>query len=529
MCARRLHVPGQAWNRRQVLTFGGSLLAAWPILGPIASAAYRRRIAVSDYPFALGVASGDPTPDGFVVWTRLAPNPLADDGGMKPENVQVRWKVAHDEKMSRVVAEGTAIATPELAHTVHVEVPGLENDRWYFYQFEATGEVSPVGRARTMPADNTLAKNLKFAFASCQHFETGYYTAYQHMAQENCDLVAHLGDYIYEYAGKEGRIRKHVGPHIDTLADYRIRHAQYRSDELLQAAHAMCPWLVTWDDHEFDNNYANLTPEHPKRDINKPELFVQRRANAYQAYYEHMPLRKAQLPVGPDMQLFRGVRFGRLADFSILDTRQYRTDQPLGDGLKTPTPEVMSSGGTLLGQQQEDWLVKRLEESSSVWNVLAQQVMMARVDRRAGETEAFSMDQWPGYEANRRRMLELFAKNSERNPVVLTGDIHCNWANHLTFDDQDATTPAVAVEFVGTSISSGGDGGQERPDTPSMLEENPCVKFFNNERGYVVCELTPETWTSHYRTVPFVSRPGAPLNTRASFVVENGVPQLNRV
>ena len=140
MCARRLHVPGQAWNRRQVLTFGGSLLAAWPILGPIASAAYRRRIAVSDYPFALGVASGDPTPDGFVVWTRLAPNPLADDGGMKPENVQVRWKVAHDEKMSRVVAEGTAIATPELAHTVHVEVPGLENDRWYFYQFEATGE-----------------------------------------------------------------------------------------------------------------------------------------------------------------------------------------------------------------------------------------------------------------------------------------------------------------------------------------------------------------------------------------------------
>ena len=476
-------------------------------------------------PFSLGVASGDPTPDGVVLWTRLAPRPLEPGGGMRPEPVEVTWVVADDEALTKVVAAGTAVANPAWGHSVHVEVSGLRPDRWYFYQFRAGGVESPKGRTRTMPAASSLPERLRFAFASCQNFESGHYTAYQHMAREDLDLVVHLGDYIYEGAAHRGRPRLHNGGEIFTLEDYRLRYALYKSDPALRAAHAMAPWIVTWDDHEVANNYAGDIPEKPA----SRDEFLRRRAAAYQAYFEMMPLRRAQLPSGPDLLLFRALDFGRLATFHVLDTRQYRTDQPQGDGRKPPSPVLLDPRGTLLGERQRAWLDAGLERSPAAWNVLAQQVMMARVDLARGPDVLHSMDQWPGYEFERRRVLRHFRDRRVKNPVVITGDIHSNWANELVQDFDRPDGPPVGVEFVGTSISSGGDGAIEPANTKELLAENPFVKYRNNERGYVRCEVTPVAWRTDFRTVPFVERPGAPINTRASFVVESGRAALNRV
>ncbi|HYF37995.1 MAG TPA: alkaline phosphatase D family protein, partial [Prosthecobacter sp.] len=478
----------------------------------------------SSYPFTLGIASGDPAPDGVVLWTRLAPQPLAPDGGMPPEPVQVSWQVAEDEGMTKVVREGTAIATPEWAHSVHVEVDGLQPDRWYFYQFKAGSEFSPKGRTRTFPLATSLPGRVRFAVASCQHYESGFFTAYEHMVKEDLDLVLHLGDYIYEGAAKEtGAFRKHVGPQLRTLPQYRARHAQYKTDPALQAMHAAAPWLVTWDDHEFANNCAGAISEDPNE---ATADYLLRRAAAYQAYYEHMPLRRSAMPKGPDMLLYRRLAYGRLADFHVLDTRQYRTDQPCGDHNKPMCPEALDPNNSLLGSIQRDWFFENLAKSAAGWNVLAQQVMMARIDRKAGAEEAFSMDQWPGAEMERRRVLKYFHEQRIKNPVVLTGDIHSNWANNLIADFDNLDSRVVATEFVGTSITSGGDGKFRPATLDATYSENPFCEFHSQERGYISCEVTPAQWQARYRAVEYITRPGAPLLTRATFVVESGRPGL---
>jgi len=519
-------LPGtQALTRRSFLVGSASFAAAALLAGRVRGA-LPSAPKFTSYPFTLGVASGDPVPDGVVLWTRLAPRPLETGGGLPPEPVAVSWQVAEDEAMTRVVRQGAVAADPAWAHSVHVEVDGLRPDRWYWYQFKAGGEISPKGRTRTMPPADAAAERLRFAFASCQKYQVGHYTAYEHMAREDLDLVVHLGDYIYEKGDGNDAVRPRGLREIFTLDDYRARYGLYKSDPALQAAHAMAPWIVTWDDHEVSNNYANAIPEHPER-MNTAD-FLRRRASGYQAYYEHMPLRRRSLPSGPDMLLYRRLEFGRLASFHVLDTRQYRTDQPEGDGVKPPGPAVMDPAGTLLGERQRDWLFDGLDRSPAKWNVLAQQVMMTRVDFRPGPEVAVSMDKWPGYEFERRRVLRQLRDRRIANPVVITGDVHCNWANELLVDFDNPADPAVGVEFVGTSISSGGDGAEKRPNSDAVLAENPFVKFFNDERGYVRCEVTPQTWRADYRTVPFVSRPGAPLNTRAAFVAEAGRPRLQR-
>lgn len=475
------------------------------------------------HPFALGVASGDPLADGVVLWTRLAPLPLEPAGGMPAEPVPVRWEIAADESFRTIVQQGDVVARPDLAHSVHVEVAGLQPARWYWYRFHCGKDVSQVGRTRTMPAGDVLPERFRFAFVSCQNLEEGLYTAYEHMAKEDLELVIHLGDYIYEYAGKDGRVRKHVGPECTTLDGYRTRYAQYKSDPALQAMHAAVPWLVTPDDHEFDNNCAgDISEEHGVQ----RGPFLLRRAAAYQAFYEHMPLRRASLPNGPDMVLFRRIQAGRLADFNVLDTRQYRSNQPCGDGNKPQCDEALAPGQTLLGQAQRDWLLAGLGRSQATWNVLAQQVMFARVDRKPGDGAIFSMDQWPGYEMERRSLLRYFDERKIRNPVVLTGDIHTSWANELIADFDEFGGKVVASEFVGSSLSSSGNGTATPKDLDRILADNPFLKFHNAERGYVRCELTPATWRTDYRTVAFVDKPGAPLTTRASFVIESGDPRL---
>jgi alkaline phosphatase D len=497
-----------------------SSLALVPLLDQQVEGRVLQQPKFSDNPFSLGVASGEPAPDGVVIWTRLAPEPLAG-GGMPPEFVNVRWQVATDEAMTEVVAKGNVAATPQLAHAVHVEVKGLEPDRWYFYQFKSGRETSPVGRTKTAPKWNTMPEKLRFAFASCQHYEYGYFTGYEHMSEEDLDLVVHLGDYIYEYAGRDNLVRKHHGPEIVTLDHYRERYAQYRLDPLLQQSHQKFPWLVTWDDHEFDNNYANLVSE---EEGIAPEEFLYRRMNAYQAYYEVMPLRKASLPQGPNMKLYRKVRYGRLADFHVLDTRQYRTDQPNGDGNKDLVGKVFDPQAQMLGEQQEGWLMANLLRSKSVWNVLAQQVMMARVNRGTPEKRLFSMDQWPGYDVSRTRLLQFIADRKVPNPVVLTGDIHTNWVNDLRVDFDDENSPTIATEFVGTSMTSGGNGGKPIEQYERAVQQNDFIKWHNADRGYVSCTLTPQTWQSDFRSVPFIDKPGAPLIKRASFIVEAGQP-----
>jgi alkaline phosphatase D len=477
----------------------------------------------AENPFTLGVASGDPAPDGVVLWTRLAPDPL-QGGGMPRENMTVEWQVASDEHLNRVVKRGRATATADLAHSVHVEVSGLQPDRWYWYQFQSGTHTSPIGRTRTAPDPRRPLDKLSFAFASCQHYETGYFTAYQRMAEEDLDLVVHLGDYIYEGPGQDGRVRRHNGAEITSLSDYRNRYALYRLDPELQHVHALFPWIVTWDDHEVDNNYANDKAE----DGAPREQFLERRANAYQAYYEHMPLRRASLPRGSSLLLYRRLAFGDLAEFSVLDTRQYRTDQPCGDGNKPQCPEALSPEATILGSQQERWFFDGLARSRRRWNIIAQQVMMAKVDRMAGPGEAYAMDQWSGYEESRKRVLRFLQERKPSNPVVITGDIHSNWVADLKLDFADIRSPVVGTEFVGTSISSGGDGADSLPAVEAYLPENPHVRLYNNQRGYVRCLVTPERWQADYRVLPFVSKPGADITTRATFVVENGRPGAQR-
>jgi alkaline phosphatase D len=507
-------------SRRTFLAYGAAL-ASVPWLGERAEGARVRRASFASDPFTLGVASGDPSSSGVVLWTRLAPKPLEPGGGMPAEIFEVQYEIADDEAMKHVVKRGTAVSTPQLGHSVHVEAEGLKPDRWYWYRFKAGDAESKVARTRTLPDRDAKPDSLKFAFASCQHYEAGLYTAYQHMAKDELDLIFHLGDYIYDGAGKDGAVRKHVGKEVESLEDYRLRYCQYHADPLLQAIHARCPWFVTWDDHEVGNNYAGLFSQDAKAD---PVAFLAKRANAYQAYYEMMPLRKRSLPHGPDLRLYRDASYGRLAEFLILDTRQYRTDQPNGDKASPLNAAALDPKGTILGKAQSGWLKSKLLGSAGTWNVLAQQVMMGMVDFAPGDAEKFSMDHWTGYAHERIELMKFLAERQVPNPVFLAGDIHSAWVNDVRVDDRDQKTPVVATEFVGTSISSSGNGVRESKRIDDTRAENPFVKFISLQRGYVRCTVTPDDWRSDYVVVEDVSKPGAPAVNRASFVVEAGRP-----
>ncbi len=479
-----------------------------------------------DDPFTLGVASGDPTSGGGVLWTRLAPRPLEAEGGMNGQRTVVTWEVADDDTFARIVRTGRATASHELSYSVHVDVDGLASDRWYWYRFQTGDAMSPVGRLRTAPAAGAITP-LAFAFASCQHYEQGHFTALEHMAREELDLAVHLGDYIYEYAGMPGRVRQHVGLEIRTLDDYRRRYAQYKTDTALQAAHARCPWLVIWDDHEVDNNYANLVGENV---MESEEQVRARRAAAYQAWWEHQAVRVPRAASWADLNITRRIEWGQLADLWLLDTRQYRTDQPCGDGNKAlPCGTWGDPSHTLLGEAQERWLTNGLGTSQARWQVLANQVMVGPYDSTAGDTTTVSMDQWSGYPAARTRLIGSIAERAPNRTVVLTGDIHSNWVNELRPDFTRAEAPPVAAEFVTTSISSGGDGSATLPDSAvNALRANPHIQWHNRQRGYVSCRVTPERWDADYRIVPYVTRPGAPIATPSRWQLTHGQPGITR-
>lgn len=499
-------------TRRTVLKSAAGL-AALPLVGFTTD--LRPRSSVSADPFTLGVASGEPTPDGVVLWTRLAPRPLADDGhgGMPERVVDVEWEVASDEHFRRVEQRGVTAATPGSAHAVHVELSGLHPGAEYFYRFRADGFLSPAGRTRTAPASTALTA-LTMCVASCSNFEQGWFTAYRRIAEEQPDVIVHLGDYQYEYGPRNGAVRTHVGPETVTLANYRQRYAQYRTDPDLQAAHAVAPWLVIFDDHELDNNWADDVPEEPQPG------FPARRAAAMQAFYENMPLRSVARPRGVDMQLYRRVAWGSLVTFHLLDTRQYRSDQACGDEYRSDCVERFFPWRTLTGPEQERWLLDGLQRSRARWDVLGQQVFFAATDLVAGPGYGVNPDAWDGYVANRDRVIA--GMRGVRNPVVLTGDVHAHWAAEV----RDAQSVPIATELVTSSITSGGDGSDTRPDVDAVLRENPHLRYFSNRRGYVRTRITSEEMRADFRTLPFVTRPGAAAQTGATFVIPDGTRAL---
>jgi alkaline phosphatase D len=476
-------------------------------------------------PFALGIASGYPSPQGVVLWTRLVPE-MADYRSGALGAIEVGWEIAADEAFRSIVRSGREIASPEWGHSVHAEVAGLEPGRWYWYRFHAGGAVSPTGRTRTAPAVEDGDERLRFAFASCQQYEQGYYAAYRHMAADDLDVVVHLGDYIYESSWGRNHVRSHDAPEPITLDEYRQRYTLYKSDADLRAAHAAHPWIVTWDDHEVDNDYA----DNRSQDLDPPALFLKRRAAAYQAYYEHMPLPKWARPQGPQMQLYCRWSFGRLAQFHVLDDRQHRTHQPCpregrgGSNVISPVdcPELNHPGSSILGPAQEQWLLAGLRASPARWNVIAQQTLMAQVDRRPGEGQEFWTDGWDGYPLARRRLLRAVQESRIANPLVIGGDVHMSVVADLKADFNAPRSPAVATEFVGTSISS---QGLPRRRVESWLQDSPHIKYADpTRRGYTVVELSSKRCFVRLRTLDDVKDPRSGIRTLRTFAVEDGRP-----
>jgi alkaline phosphatase D len=504
------------------------------------------QVRFGSYPFQLGVASGDPSPDGFVIWTRLAPEPM-DPARLGGFIYDVDWEVAEDRGFSRVKARGTAMARPHLVHAVHVEVTGLDPGREYFYRFRAGREESPIGRALTTPAPGTTPESLRLAFCSCAHYEQGFFSAYRYMADDRPDLVVELGDYIYEDAWGTRRVRLFDKIEAITLDDYRSRYAQYKTDPDLQAVHAACPWLVSWDDHEVDNDYAGLKGEHENCGTARA-FFEARRAAAYQAWFEHMPVRPSRLLAGGEVRVYGTTDWGDLARIYLLDTRQYRSAQAC---TTSPTPErcdlragrklLFGGGGggeyrdptepacraalqdpaqTMLGAEQERWLDGAIAGSRARWNAIAQGVMFTTVAEGTPESPRIWTDCWAGYPLARERILSSLAKHGTSNPVILTGDIHSFWLNEV----RDRTGSTAALELVTSSIAT------SNSDKSAFVRQNPHVVYHEGQHsGYVRCEFTRDALRADFVRVEDIRDPRTAWAVDAAFEIRGGESRARRL
>jgi alkaline phosphatase D len=424
--------------------------------------------------------------------------------------------------MQRVVCTGTAVAHPELGHAVHVEVDGLEPARDYFYRFTIGGERSQVGRSRTLPPAGAPVGQVRIGHVGCQCYEDGFFTAYRHVAEERFDFVYHSGDYIYEHGIWRSSAARAVPRDVDetfTLDDYRYRYSLYKLDLDLQAAHASAPFVMSFDDHEVSNDWADTWNERGA----PPELFLLRRAAAYQDWYEHVPVRKALLPRGPDIQMYRRIMVGDLVALNVLDTRQFRSPQACGGGIKVGCAEALEPQRTMMGATQERWLDDGFKNARRRWNVLAHQVILMRNDREADPNIFMpSMDKWDGAVAARDRPFAAIEDAKVNNLIALAGDIHNNWAGELKKNFLDERSATLGVEFVGTSVSTDGDGYDINDNFKRRVAKQPYVKFFNNQRGYVRNVVTPDRWQADFQVLDKVTVPDGRMTTRKSLVVENG-------
>jgi alkaline phosphatase D len=529
--------PHSLLTRRRALGLGLAALAQPLIASPIVAGGLRvapSPTALKQDPFPLGVASGDPLPDGFVLWTRLAPDPMSHDpqavGGLGVGDILLDFEIAEDPLMRSIVRRGFARAEAAFAHSVHLEVGGLQPGRPYWYRFMSSEAESAIGCARTAPGAGQSLDSFRFGFVSCSNYEQGYFSAYRHLAAEAPDLVLFLGDYIYETVQPKlgPAVRRHSdGAVPTTLAGYRNRYAQYRLDPDLQALHAAAPALTIWDDHEVQNDYAGEWASN----FQPPAQFLQQRAAAYQAFYEHMPLRPSRclsqgaVP-GAAMRIYDRYNFGDLVSFSMLDGRQYRSREacyapPHGGGQVVTAkqcPELIDPARSLLGAAQERWLYDGLAQSRARWNVIGQTVLMAPLHDNHPGTDAHEWTEaWDGYPAARSRLLDHIAASNVANPVVLSGDNHAFWANELK-DERDGTT--IATEFVATSITS---PGPHYESVAKWLPSNPQIRFFESrKRGYAVADVTSERMITRFQAISDVTDPGASVSTLASFAIEAG-------
>jgi alkaline phosphatase D len=411
-----------------------------------------------------------------------------------------------------------------LVPIVHVEVAGLRSNREYFYRFHTSSATSPVGRTRTAPALDHDLDRLRFAFTSCQQYEQGYYLAYRDIAKQDLDAVVFLGDYIYNHSGTNPElVRKHPVKNTKKLSDFRRQYSAYKSDPDLQAAHAAHPWIVTLDDHEIENNWAG-DHSHTK------ENFLAVRTAGFQAYYENMPLRIGAKPDGSHMQLYRTVNYGKLAQFTVLDTRQYRTPQPCGDDGKPACAEEFDPKATMMGAAQEEWFAKVMSQSPAQWNIVANQVFIAQNKSPQKEgPPTFNMDSWDGYVEARNRLIEYLKTSRPRNPIFITGDNHQTWVNNLKTDFNRPDSETVAVEIVGTSVTSGGDGAPRNDQYDTIMPENRHIIYNSNYRGYLLCSLNRSAMHSDLRITEKVTQQNAPVKTAARFVVESGRPGIHQI
>jgi len=551
-------------SRRDFL-IGAGIVAGATIL-PLTTAA-PAHAAGSSTPFTLGVASGDPLPSAVIIWTRLALNPTAPDGGMPNQAIEVRWEVSKDASFRKVERSGRTSATPQFGHSVHVDVTGLDEGRWYYYRFQALGQISPIGRTRTAPSRDAYSPRLRIATANCQDFQNGYYSAYQAMSNEDLDLIVFLGDYIYEYDPRSNYAdRLHTqseayasGAGIDqlsTIGDYRARYGLYNSDPSLQAARASVPWICIWSDHEVENNYATLIDEVDDKpgtpQYQDPAAFAAQRARAYQVWWENMPVRVDQRQLGtPNVRIYRDFTWGRMAAFYATDSRQYRSTAithlySLSNDVGPAFLGQANLSGDIYGTDQFNWLSGRFAQSRATWDVLLNEVMVGRfrfpnpndLPAILGHLQApptpdqalANLDEWDGYAPFRRKVMGLLA--TRPSPVVLTGDIHSTWVNDLRLDPDDVTTRIVATEFVSASITSEGFT-QGIPDAyirPLNAYYNPDAKYFQSERhGYNVCTVTPTEFRTDVRLVDSIATPTSTVSTASSWVTRSGALGASQV
>jgi alkaline phosphatase D len=469
-------------------------------------------------PFTLGVASGDPDTTSVILWTRLAPDPI-NGGGMPDDDIDVSWELADSEDFARVTASGNATASPLHGHSVHATAtPPAGTTGRFFYRFRVGEYLSAIGRTSLAPAASVSSAT--FVSSSCQNYEDGFYTAHRDIAGQSPDFLVWLGDYIYESGGgatvEAGKVRTHGAPEPMDLVSYRNRYALYKLDPDLQAAHACCPWFVIWDDHEVENNYAGLSPQDPA----DAPTFEARRQQAYKAWWEHQPVRLGPPPDAGEYRIYRSVRWGDLIGMTMLDTRQYRTDQACGDvtlSLEPACPETFDDTRTLTGAEQEQWIFEDVGTHGTAWNVIAQQVVMANITLNGA---VLNYDQWDGYPKDRQRILQHLADAAVSNAIVLSGDIHLAGVSLLRAGDP-GVGQAVAVEFIDTSISSAGsipaDASGLAPAFPDIVD------FELVHRGYTIHTVTPGQWSAAYRIVDNAMVEDSPVTTYKTFVVDSGL------
>ncbi|MDH6465497.1 alkaline phosphatase D [Micromonospora sp. A200] len=496
--------------------------------------------------FLHGVASGDPLPDGILLWTRITPTLDATPGSGVGPDVEVTWQVATDPDFVTVTAQGQLTTGTTRDHTVKVAVSGLAPATTYWYRFGYAGGWSPTGRTMTAPPTDAAIDRLRMGVVSCSNWEAGYFAAYRRLADRgDLNLVVHLGDYLYEYGTGQfdagGTVVRKVEPAHEalTLADYRIRHGLYKSDPDLVALHAALPWVITWDDHEVANDAwsggaENHTPS-------TEGAWADRVAAARRAYQEWMPVR-----MGEDGAIYRRFRYGQLAELSMLDLRTYRSQQASGTAVDDPRR-------TVTGDAQMTWLKAGLAASTARWKLVGNPVMMARVD--VGSLPAWLLgplgtllgipqngavlnaDQWDGYNADRNELVDHLRATGTRDVVFLTGDIHTSWANEVTTKSTGLSNPAAA-EFVVPSVTS--DNVNDFLKLPAgnplsalgaglIRSTNPHVRWTELDgHGYGVLEVTPQHCRMDWYHLADRTRAGSASRWVAGFSVGAGSAKLRR-